>query len=98
MDPLAAVVLVVLLQSTAWYIPHLGVSCVDHNSSRIGAIAHNSNSGNSSSNSHSSSSSTVPYSTTAASYHQATIVVSRQQLSMLQLWEDGPLSSRMLPA
>jgi hypothetical protein len=52
-----------LLQSTTWCIPHLGVSCVDHNSSRIGAIAPNSNRGNSSSNSRSSnnsSSSTVP--------------------------------------
>jgi hypothetical protein len=33
-----------------------GVSCVDHNSSRIGAIAHNSNRGNSSNNSCNSSS------------------------------------------
>jgi hypothetical protein len=54
------VVLEVLLPSTAWYIPHLEVSCVDHNSSRIGAIAHNSNRGSSNSNSRSSSSSTVP--------------------------------------
>jgi hypothetical protein len=63
LDPPAAVVLAVLLQSTAWCIPHMGVSCVDHNNSRIGAITHNSNHGNSSSNSHSSSnnsSSTVP--------------------------------------
>jgi hypothetical protein len=44
------VALVVLLPCTAWCIPHLGVSCVDHNSSRIGAIAHNSNRGNFSSN------------------------------------------------
>jgi hypothetical protein len=44
------------------YTP-LRVSCVDHNSNRIGAIAHNSNRSNSSSNSRSSnnnSSSTVP--------------------------------------
>jgi hypothetical protein len=57
------VVLVVLLQRTAWCIPHLGVRCVDHNSRRIGAIDHNSNHGNSSSNScngSNSSSSTVP--------------------------------------
>jgi hypothetical protein len=59
LDPLAAVVLAVPLQSTTWCIPHLGVSCVDHNSSKIGAIAHNSNHSNSSSSSHSSSSSTV---------------------------------------
>jgi hypothetical protein len=53
----------VLLQSTAWCIPHLGFSCVDHNSSRIGSIAHNSNHGNLSSNSRrnsNSSSSIVP--------------------------------------
>jgi hypothetical protein len=41
-----------------------GVSCIDHISSRIGAIAHNSNCGNASSNSYSSSnnnsSSTMP--------------------------------------
>jgi hypothetical protein len=50
------VVLAVFLPSTAWCIPHPGVSCVYHNS-KIGAIAHNSNYGNSSNN---SSSSTVP--------------------------------------
>jgi hypothetical protein len=37
-----------------------GVNCVEHNSSKIRAIAHNSNRGNSCSNNHSSSSSTVP--------------------------------------
>jgi hypothetical protein len=46
----------VLLPSTAWCIPHLGVSCVRRNSSRIGAIAHNSNCGNSSNNSNNNSS------------------------------------------
>jgi hypothetical protein len=39
-----------------------------------------------------------PYSTATAGYHQATIAVSRQQLSMLQLQEDGLLCSRMPPA
>jgi hypothetical protein len=53
----AVVVLTVLLRSTTWCIPHLGVSCVDYNSRRIGAITRNSNRNNSSSN---SSSSTVP--------------------------------------
>jgi hypothetical protein len=53
------VVLVMLLPSTTWCIPHLGVSCIDHNSSRIGAVTHNSNCGNSSSNNCSSSSPTV---------------------------------------
>jgi hypothetical protein len=51
------VVLTVLLPSTAWCIPHVRVSCTDCNSSRTGAITHNSNCGNSSR--HSSSSSTV---------------------------------------
>jgi hypothetical protein len=50
------VVLAVLLPSTAWCMPHLWVSCVDHNSTRIGAIAHNSNRNNFSSNNHSSTS------------------------------------------
>jgi hypothetical protein len=57
LDPLVVVVLAVLLPSTAWCIPHLGVSCVERNSNRIGAITHNSNRGNSSSNRHNSSSS-----------------------------------------
>jgi hypothetical protein len=39
-----------------------------------------------------------PYPTTTAGCHQATTAVSRQQLSMLQLWEDGSLRSGMLPA
>jgi hypothetical protein len=61
MDPLAVVVLAVHLPCTTWCIPHLGVSCVDHNNSRIGAIAHHSNHGNSSNNSSgNSTSSTVP--------------------------------------
>jgi hypothetical protein len=47
----------VLLSSITWCIPHLGVSCADRNSSRIGAIAYNSNRSNSSSNSHNSNSS-----------------------------------------
>jgi hypothetical protein len=51
LDPLVVVVLAVLLPSTTRCIPHLGVSCPDCNSSRIRAITHNSNRGNSSSNS-----------------------------------------------
>jgi hypothetical protein len=42
--------------SSTWCTPHLGVSCIDQNSSRIGALTHNCNRGNSSSNSSSSSS------------------------------------------
>jgi hypothetical protein len=56
LDPLVVVVLVVLLPSTTWCIPHLGVSSIDHNSSRIGAIAHSSNHSNSNGNSHNNSS------------------------------------------
>jgi hypothetical protein len=56
MDPLAVVVLTLLLPSTAWCILHLGVSCVDHNNIRIGAITHNSNRGNFSNNSYNNSS------------------------------------------
>jgi hypothetical protein len=70
------VVLAVLLQSTTWCIRHLGVSCVNHNNSRIRAITHNSNGGNSSSSSRSSSnssSSTVPllhhHSRLSSDYH-----------------------------
>jgi hypothetical protein len=38
------------------------------------------------------------YSTTTVGRHKATIAVSHQQLSMLQLREDGALCSRMPPA
>jgi hypothetical protein len=56
------VVLAVLLPSTPWCIPHLGVSCIDHNSSKIGAITHNSNCSNFSNNSCSSNSTMLlPY-------------------------------------
>jgi hypothetical protein len=48
-----SVVLAVLPPCTTWCIPHLG--CVDHNSSKIGTITHNSNHGNFNSNSCSSS-------------------------------------------
>jgi hypothetical protein len=49
------VVLAVLLPSTAWCISHPGVSYVDHNNNRIGAIAHNSSRGNFSNNKRNSS-------------------------------------------
>jgi hypothetical protein len=51
LDPLAVEVLPVLRPCTVWCTSHLGVSYVDHNSIRIGAVAHNSNHGNSSSSS-----------------------------------------------
>jgi hypothetical protein len=96
------VVLAVVLPSTAWCIPHQGVSCVNHNSSRIGAIAHNSNRGNFSSNSHNNSSNNN-ISTMLLPHHHSRLPLGChsnfcQQISMLQLWEDGPLCSRMPPA
>jgi hypothetical protein len=63
LDSWAVVVLAVLLRSTTWCMPHLGVSCINHNSSRIGSITHNFNRDNSSCNnsrSSNSSSSIVP--------------------------------------
>jgi hypothetical protein len=47
LDLLIVVVLAVFLPSTMWCIAHLGISCINHNSSRIGVIDHNSNNGNS---------------------------------------------------
>jgi hypothetical protein len=93
------VVLTVLLPSTAGCIPHLGVSCVNHNSSRIGAITHNSNHGNFSSNSRSSSSNS---STVLIPHHHSRLPPGHHSnflpaLSMPQMREDGPLCSRMLP-
>jgi hypothetical protein len=38
------------------------------------------------------------YPTTTAGCHQAATAFSCQQVSMFQLWENGPLCSRMLPA
>jgi hypothetical protein len=54
MHHLPVVILAVLLLSTAWCLPHLGVSCADLNNSSIGATAHNTSSGSSSHNSSSS--------------------------------------------
>jgi hypothetical protein len=88
------VVLAVLLPSTVWCIPHLGVSYTDRNSSRIVAIAQNSNCGNSSSNG-CNSSSTMLLLHRCSRLHQATTAVSRWQLFMLQLQKDGALFSRM---
>jgi hypothetical protein len=56
------------LPDTAWCIPHIGVSYADHNSSRTGAITHNSDCGNSSNNSRNNSSSS---STVLLHYHQS---------------------------
>jgi hypothetical protein len=55
------VVVAVLLLSTAWCIPHLGVSCTDLNSSSIRAIARNTSSGSSNRNNSSSSIVLLPH-------------------------------------
>jgi hypothetical protein len=59
LHPLAVVTQAVLLPSTAWCIPHLGVSGADLNSSKIGAIARSINSGCSSHSRSNHNSSTV---------------------------------------
>jgi hypothetical protein len=71
MMPGSVVVLAVLLPNTAWCIPHLGLSCVDHNSSRIGAIIHYSNCGNSSNNNHNSNSNNNNSSTVLLPHHHS---------------------------
>jgi hypothetical protein len=95
------VVLTVQLRSIAWSIPHLGVSCVNYNSSRIGAIAHNSNRGNSSRNNRSNSnniSSTVPllhHCSRLPSSHHSSFLPATFHASTMGRW---PLHSRMPPA
>jgi hypothetical protein len=59
LDPLSVVALAVHLPSTAWCISHMGVSCTDLNSSRIGVIVHNTNISSSSHNNSSSSNSSI---------------------------------------
>jgi hypothetical protein len=97
LGPLLVVVLAVLLLNTAWCIPHLGVSCADLNSSSIKAVAHNTNSGSSNRNS-SSSSLTVLLLHLRSRRPLGHPAASHQQLSLLQLWEDGALCSWMPPA
>jgi hypothetical protein len=70
------------------------VSYVDHNSSRIGAVTHNSNQvilGATTT----AGVQPCSYSNAIIGCHQATIAVSCQQLSILQLREDGALCSTM---
>jgi hypothetical protein len=88
-----------LLPSTAWCIPHLGVSCADHNNSRTGAIAHSSNRGNFSSNSHNSSnsnSSTVllPHRhSRLQSGHHNRLSTTAFHASTAESWDTSPLSA-----
>jgi hypothetical protein len=75
MDHLSVVVLAVLLLSTTWCIPCLGVNCADLNSSSIGAIACNTSSCSPNRNSSSSNSLTVLllhlYSRLPSSHHSS---------------------------
>jgi hypothetical protein len=96
MDPLAVVVLVVLLLSTACCIPHLGVSCAYRNSSRTRAIAHISNRSNFSSNSHNNNSSTVllPHRhSKLQSGHHSGLPITAFRSSTLECWDILPVSA-----
>jgi hypothetical protein len=94
------VILAVLLQSTAWCIPRLGVSYVDHNSSRIGAIALNSIHGNFSDHNHnsrgSSNSSTVllphHYSRLWSGCHSR-LSTTAFRASTVKSWDISPVSA-----
>jgi hypothetical protein len=90
------VVLAVLLPSTAWCIPHLGVNCVNRNSSRTGAIAHSSNRGNFSNNSCNSNSSTVllPHRhSRQQSGHHSRLPPAAFRASTMESWDILPVSA-----
>jgi hypothetical protein len=68
-----------LLLSTTWCIPYLGVSCADCSNSRIGAITHNSNFAAIPAATIAIATAAIQpcsYSATTADCHQAAIVVS----------------------
>jgi hypothetical protein len=88
------VVLAVLLPSTTWCISHLWISYTDRNSSRIGAITHNSNRGNSSCNSSSNSSSTVlllHWHSRLLSGHHSSFLLATFHASTARRWGRGSL-------
>jgi hypothetical protein len=80
------VVLPVLLPSIAWCIPHLEVSCVDSNNSRIGAIAHNSSHNYSSSNSRSSTMPLLHHCSRLPSGHQSSFLTATFYASTTGRW------------
>jgi hypothetical protein len=96
MDPLHVVVLVVLLLSTAWCIPNLGVSYADLNSSSIGAITHNTTSSSSSRFNSSSSNSTVllPHChSTLQSSHHSKLPPATFHATTTGSWDTSPASA-----
>jgi hypothetical protein len=83
-----------LLLSSAWCIPHLGVSCADLNSNSIGAIAHNTNSD--SSNHNSSSSSTMlllHHHSMLQSGHHIGFPPATSHTSTAESWDTSPASA-----
>jgi hypothetical protein len=94
MRPLPVVVRAVLLPSTTWCIPHLGVSCVDRKSNRTRVITHNSNHGNSSSNSRNSSTVLLPHRhSRLQSGHQSRIQTVAFQASTMESWDISLVSA-----
>jgi hypothetical protein len=95
MKAVAEVVLVVLPPSNTWCIPHLGVNYIGHNNSRIGAIAQIPTAAILAATAATTAAAAAvqpcSYPTAIAGCHQASTAIPHQQLSMLQLWEDGPL-------
>jgi hypothetical protein len=71
-------------------IPHLGVSYADRNSSRTGAIAHNSNRSNFSSNSRNSSSDN---SSTMLRHHHSRLLTAAFHASTMESWDISPVSA-----
>jgi hypothetical protein len=80
-------------------IPHLGVSCANRNSSRTGAIAHNSNRSNFSSNSRNSSnnnSSTMlrhHHHSRLQSGHHSRLLTAAFHASTVESWDIAPVSA-----
>jgi hypothetical protein len=91
------VVLAVLLLSTAWCIPHQGVSCADLNSSSIGAITHNTNNGSTShSSNNSNNSSTVlllHHCSRLQSGHHNRPPTAVFRASTMETWDISPVSA-----
>jgi hypothetical protein len=80
------VVQAVLLLSTAWCIPHLGVSCADHKSSRFGAITHSINRGSSSHNSNSSTVLLLHHRSNLPSGHHSSLPPATFHASTMERW------------
>jgi hypothetical protein len=96
LDPPLVLLLVVLLLSTAWCIPHLGVSYTDLNSSSIGTVARNTNSGSSSHNSRGScnSSTVLPllYRSRLQLGHCSNFPLATSHVTTAERWDISPTS------